>query len=152
MATYMPPGKELKPPRKSISDKSSEPTSERLEQRIMHDVRDRAHSDATGALPVRGRSGALYQIVFFHEDSNFIHIEVARSRKGPDLLAALQRAINSLQLVECPHLSSVWTTNAQKTRRIGWQQHPGLAASHQIRARRHSSCRILPIKYPYSTK
>ena len=80
-------------PSESISD---EPTSERLEQRIwcrVHDVRGRAHSDATGALPVRGRSGALYQVVFFHEDSNFIHVEVANSRKGPDLLAALQKAI-----------------------------------------------------------
>ena len=83
-------------PSESISDESSEPTSERPEQRIwcrVHDVRGRAHSDATGALPVRGRSGALYQIVFFHEDSNFIHVEVANSRKGPDLLAALQKAI-----------------------------------------------------------
>ena len=51
-------------PSESISD---EPTSERLEQRIwcrVHDVRGRAHSDATGALPVRGRSGALYQRIF----------------------------------------------------------------------------------------
>ena len=83
-------------PSESISDESSEPTAERPEQRLwcrVHDVRGRAHSDATGALPVRGRSGALYQIVFFHEDSNFIHIEVSKSRKGPDLLASLQRAI-----------------------------------------------------------
>ena len=68
-------------PSESISNESSEPTSERPEQRLwcrVHDVRGRAHSDATGALPVRGRSGALYQIVFFHKDSNFIHIEVSR--------------------------------------------------------------------------
>ena len=52
----------------SIFDESSESTYERPEQRIwcrVHDVRGRAPSDATGALPVRGRSGALYQIVFF---------------------------------------------------------------------------------------
>ena len=80
----------------AISDEGSESISEPREQRIwcrVHDVHGRAHSDATGALPVRGRSGALYQIVFFHEDSNFIHIETSKSRKGPDLLAALQRAL-----------------------------------------------------------
>ena len=59
----------------------------------MHDVRGRAHSDATGALPVKGRSGGVYQIVFFHEDANFIHIEISKSRKGPDLLAALHCAV-----------------------------------------------------------
>ena len=60
----------------------------------IHEVRaGRAHSDATGAMPQRGRSGALYQIVFYHEDSNVIHIETTRSRSGPDLLAALQRAV-----------------------------------------------------------
>ena len=80
-------------PSASTSDESSEPTSERPEQRVwcqVHDVRGRAHSDATGALSVRGRSGGLYQIVFFHEDANFIHIEMSKSRKGPDLLAVLQ--------------------------------------------------------------
>ena len=46
-----------------------------------------------GAMPQRGRSGALYQIVFYHEDSNVIHIETTKSRSGPDLLAALQRAV-----------------------------------------------------------
>ena len=60
----------------------------------VHEVRvGRTHSDATGAMPQRGRSGALYQIVFYHEDSNVIHIETTRSRSGPDLLAALQRAV-----------------------------------------------------------
>ena len=58
------------------------------------DVRvGRAHSDATGALPQRGRTGALYQIVFYHEDSNKIHIETSKSRTGNDLLAVLQRAV-----------------------------------------------------------
>ena len=60
----------------------------------MDDVRiGRAHSDATGALPHRGRTGALYQIVFYHEDSNIIHVETSKSRTGNDLLAALQRAV-----------------------------------------------------------
>ena len=83
-------------PSESCSDDSSESNSEPPEQRIwcrVHHVRGRAHSDATGALPVRGRSEAQYQIVFFHKDSNFIHIEISKSRKEPDLPAALQRAI-----------------------------------------------------------
>ena len=49
--------------------------------------------NATGALPQRGRTGALYQIVFYHEDSNIIHVETSKSRTGNDLLAALQRAV-----------------------------------------------------------
>ena len=49
-------------PSASTSDESSESISEPNEQRIwcqVHDVRGRAHSDATGALPVRGRSRGL---------------------------------------------------------------------------------------------
>ena len=54
----------------------------------------RAHSDTTGAIPIRGRkTGALYQCIFYHEDSNVIHVETAKSRNGLDLLAALQRAV-----------------------------------------------------------
>ena len=81
------------------SDDNAEPISppQPQERRVwfkMHDVRaGRTHSDATGALPQRGRSGALYQIIFYHEDSNVIHVETTRSRSGPDLLAALQRAV-----------------------------------------------------------
>ena len=53
----------------------------------------RAYADAAGAFPVRSNSGALYQIIYYHEDSNIIHIETTKSRSGSDLLAALQRAI-----------------------------------------------------------
>ena len=53
----------------------------------------RVHADAAGAFPVRAHSGALYQIIYYHEDSNIIHIETTKSRSGPELLAALQRAI-----------------------------------------------------------
>jgi hypothetical protein len=42
---------------------------------------------------VRAHSGAYYQIIFFHEDLNFIHVETTKSRSGADLLAALQRAV-----------------------------------------------------------
>jgi len=74
-----------------------EPVSQPRERRVWFKVQDvrvgRTHSDAAGALPQRGRSGALYQIVFYHEDSNVIHVETTKSRSGPDLLAALQRAV-----------------------------------------------------------
>ena len=83
----------------TASDDNVEPisSSQPQERRVwfqVHDVRaGRTHSDATGALPQRGRSGVLYQIIFYHEDSNVIHVETTKSRSGPDLLAALQRAV-----------------------------------------------------------
>ena len=42
---------------------------------------------------MRAHSGAIYQIIFYSEDLNFIHIETTKSRSGADLLAALQRAV-----------------------------------------------------------
>ena len=67
------------------------------ERRVWCQVDDvrvgRAHSDATGALPQRGRTSAQYQIVFYHEDSNIIHVETSKSCTGNDLFAALQRAV-----------------------------------------------------------
>jgi len=82
----------------TTSDDSSEIIADQRERRVWWKVDEiktgRAHSDTTGALPVRGRkSGALYQCIFYHEDSNVIHIETTKSRSGPDLLAALQRAV-----------------------------------------------------------
>jgi len=105
------------------SDDNVEPVALSQERRVwfkIHDVRaGRTHSDATGALPQRGRSGALYQIVFYHEDSNVIHIETTKSRSGPELLGALQRAIKfftdrrvSPLLIqmdnECAELTKAW--------------------------------------------
>ena len=76
---------------------SNEPISAASERQIWCQVDDvrvgRARSDATGALPQRERNGALYQIVFYHKDSNIIHVETSKSRTGNDLLAALQRAV-----------------------------------------------------------
>ena len=80
---------------KPVFDENIEPISAASERRIWCQVDDvrvgRAHFDATGALPQRGRTGALYQIVFYHEDSNIIHVETLKSRTENDLLAALQR-------------------------------------------------------------
>ena len=76
---------------------TSNPTPLTKERRIFYRVEQvlsgRAHSDATGAFPARAHSGAYYQIIFFHEDLNFIHVETTKSRSGADLLAALQRAV-----------------------------------------------------------
>jgi hypothetical protein len=80
-----------------ISDDNSETIKQPRERRIWWKVDEvrtgRAHSDTTGALPVSGRKGANYQCIFYHEDSNVIHIETSKSRSGTDLLAALQRAV-----------------------------------------------------------
>jgi hypothetical protein len=82
---------------KPAFDENNESISAARERRVWCQVDDvrvgRAHSDATGALPQRGRTGALYLIVFYHEDSNIIHVETSKSRTGNDLLAALQRAV-----------------------------------------------------------
>ena len=92
----------LKPPpvantKSAVSDDNTKEIFATSEQRVWCQVDDvrvgRTHSDATGALPQRGRTGALYQIVFYHEDSNIIHVETSKSRTGNDLLAALQRAV-----------------------------------------------------------
>jgi hypothetical protein len=53
----------------------------------------RMHSDAAGRFPIPSLSGKMYMIIFFSEDGNFIHVETTRSRSGPDLLSAFQRAV-----------------------------------------------------------
>ena len=88
----------LTPKPTTISDDSCETIEEQRERRVWWKVDEirtgRAHSDTAGALPIRGRkSGTLYQCIFYHEDSNLIHVETTKSRSGPDLLAALQRAV-----------------------------------------------------------
>jgi hypothetical protein len=101
-------------------------TPEAKEKRIwlvVDEVRsERTHADAAGPLPLRSRSNALYQIIFYHEDTNFIHVETSNSRSGPDLLKALQNAIKfyndrgaSSKLIrmdnECSKLTKEWVKN-----------------------------------------
>ena len=66
----------------AVSDDNIEEIFATRERRVWCQVDDvrvgRAYSDATGVLPHRGRTGALYQIVFYHEDSNIIHVEPHR--------------------------------------------------------------------------
>ena len=69
------------------------PTENRLWIRVDDIKSGRTHADAAGSLPMRARSGALYQIIFYNEDTNYIHVETTTSRGGPHLLSALQRAI-----------------------------------------------------------
>ncbi len=86
------------PPNNSSDESCEKVIKQSRDRRIWWKVDEvrtgRTHSDTTGALPVRGRkTGALYQCIFYHEDSNIIHVETTKSRSGQDLLAALQRAI-----------------------------------------------------------
>jgi hypothetical protein len=69
------------------------PSEQRLWVRVDDVKSGRTHADAAGPLPLRARSNALYQIIFYNEDANYIHIETTTSRSGPELLAALQRAV-----------------------------------------------------------
>ena len=59
----------------------------------MHECTGRVHSDLTGAMPIVGYNKAKYIIIFYCEDTNYIHIETATSRKGPELLKVLKSAI-----------------------------------------------------------
>ena len=81
-----PPLTNTKP---AVSDDNIEEIFATRERRVWCQVDDvrvgRTHSDATGALPQRGRTGALYQIVFYHEDSNIIHVEMSKSRTAKRL-------------------------------------------------------------------
>ena len=73
----------------AVSDDNIEEIFATRERRVWCQVDDvrvgRTHSDATGALLQRGRTGALYQIVFYHEDSNIIHVEMSKSRTAKRL-------------------------------------------------------------------
>lgn len=82
------------PSDESVDDCQPALTKEgRMFYRSEETLSGRAHADAAGAFQVRSNSGALYQIIYYHEDTNIIHVETTKSRSGSDLLAALQRAI-----------------------------------------------------------
>ena len=95
------------------------PAEKRLWIRVEDIKTGRMHADAAGALPMRARSGALYQIIFYNEDTNYIHVETTTSRGGPQLLSALQRAVTffnergvAVKLIrmdnECAQLTKDW--------------------------------------------
>ncbi len=98
------------------------PPEERLWIRVDDVKSGRMHADAAGALPMRARSGALYQIIFYNEDTNYIHVETTTSRGGTHLLSALQRAIIfftkrgvNIKLIrmdnECAQLTKDWVAD-----------------------------------------
>ena len=102
------------------------PAEKRLWVRVDDVKSGRTHADATGPLPLRARNNALYQIIFYNEDANYIHIETTTSRGGSDLLAALQRAVDffrkrgmSVQLIrmdnECAKITKDWIDNETMT-------------------------------------
>ncbi len=102
------------------------PAEKRLWVRVDDVKSGRTHADATGPLPLRARNNALYQIIFYNEDANYIHIETTASRGGSDLLAALQRAVKffrergmSVQLIrmdnECAKITKDWIDDETMT-------------------------------------
>jgi hypothetical protein len=117
-------------PKTKMEDIIPEPSAEEIllskDKRLWYQVYDvtsattgRTHADATGAFPVKSLSGALYVIVYYHEDYNYIHVETTKSRTGVHLLEALQKAVRFFerhgakpQLVrmdnECSQLTKDW--------------------------------------------
>ena len=100
------------------------PKEKRLWLAVDEVLSNRTHADAAGPFPLKARSGALYQIIFYHEDTNVIHVETSNSRSGPDLLKALQAAIKffedrgaSTKLIrmdnECSKLTKKWIEDSK---------------------------------------
>ena len=54
----------------------------------------RHHADLTGRLPVATQSGSLYILVTYSEYSNYIHLEIVKSRTARDIVDAHSRAHN----------------------------------------------------------
>jgi hypothetical protein len=50
--------------------------------------------DPTGRLPIHTEWGGDYHVVFYHHDSNYIHVEMAKDRNKKTLAAALQQGID----------------------------------------------------------
>ena len=72
---------------------SNVPTETPLIFSRVYECTGRMHSDAAGRFPIQSVSGKLYMIIYYSEDGNYIHIELTRSRKAPDLLLAFQNAV-----------------------------------------------------------
>jgi hypothetical protein len=50
--------------------------------------------DPTGRLPIHTEWGGDYHVVFYHHDSNYIYVEMAKDRNKKDLAAALQQGLD----------------------------------------------------------
>ena len=60
----------------------------------------RIHSDGTGRFPVRSNSGNQHMIIFYDEDSNYIHVETTPDRSAG---SAVQAYKNALELFNKKH-------------------------------------------------
>ena len=58
----------------------------------VHGYEGRQHVDATGRFPYTSAAGTAYCMVFYGEDSNYIHVEPLPSRSAAHILAAYQRS------------------------------------------------------------
>ena len=54
----------------------------------------RLHADATGRFPDRSQSGNQYVLVTYHEDSNYIHMELLPDRSAVSYVDAYRRILS----------------------------------------------------------
>jgi hypothetical protein len=60
------------------------------------------HVDATGRFPVKSVRGYCYDLLFYVESANYIHIELLRDRKASSYTSAYQRAFAFFTLHKIP--------------------------------------------------
>ena len=66
----------------------------------------RIHADAMGRFPVPSLHGAQYLLLFFHEDTNYIHVEAMPSRSTASYLTAFRSALQLFLTMGYPPLLS----------------------------------------------
>ncbi len=88
-------------PSSTSTEEPPERTSKPLIFQSVYECTGRMHSDAAGRFPIKSINNKLYMIIFYSEDSNFIHVETTASRSGPDLLAAFKRAVTFFSSRNC---------------------------------------------------
>jgi hypothetical protein len=62
----------------------------------------RIHADATGRFPVKSVRGYEYVLLFYIEQSNYIHTELLRDRQASSYTAAYQKAFEFFRLHSIP--------------------------------------------------
>ena len=82
-------------------DTPPERTSKPMIFSSVYECTGRMHSDAAGRFPIKSINNKLYMIIFYSEDSNFIHVETTASRSGPELLTAFKRAVTFFSSRNC---------------------------------------------------
>ena len=87
--------------RSTALNASQEPNNPQIFSTV-YECTGRIYSDAAGRFPIKSLHNKQYMIIFFSEDTNYIHIETVCSRSGPELLAAFQRAVTFFSKRNCP--------------------------------------------------